>query len=253
MSEPTVAHEIIDSIIDHLQSDKAALTACSLVSKTWTLRSTHHLFSHVSINKWNFKKIQTLPQPSSRIVGRVRMLLIYLLNHEQATSEHLCPRVQPFSSVTVLALFRVYFSTFDEFTQLLCCFPKLQVLSLNTLIWNQEPTTPLIVECGCPPMELHTLNVGWQIEGFPSGIPWLFEWFLAKGMPPLSTVRLRGFSDEDIPLINDALKNLRNSLRSLELELGVLRSLELELGVVDDDDNVAWALLIPSRRPNTPL
>ncbi|KAF8214658.1 hypothetical protein K438DRAFT_1562809, partial [Mycena galopus ATCC 62051] len=48
-SMPEFPGELIDSVVDHLKTDKAALLACSLVSTQWLPRSRQHLFWSVSL------------------------------------------------------------------------------------------------------------------------------------------------------------------------------------------------------------
>ncbi|KAJ7025985.1 hypothetical protein C8F04DRAFT_959976, partial [Mycena alexandri] len=46
---PRLALELIDYTIDFLYSDKAALSACSLVCKDWLLSARYHLFSDITL------------------------------------------------------------------------------------------------------------------------------------------------------------------------------------------------------------
>lgn len=48
-SMPKFPGELVDSVIDHLKTDKAALLACSLVSTQWLPRSRQHTFWSVSL------------------------------------------------------------------------------------------------------------------------------------------------------------------------------------------------------------
>ncbi|KAJ7661966.1 hypothetical protein DFH06DRAFT_363044 [Mycena polygramma] len=41
--------ELIDSVIDHLRSDKSALLVCGLVSSQWLPRSRYHCFSSIHL------------------------------------------------------------------------------------------------------------------------------------------------------------------------------------------------------------
>ncbi|CAL1716407.1 unnamed protein product [Somion occarium] len=43
----TLPSELVDRVIDHLQTDKPSLFACSLVCKLWQVRSRYHLFRRV--------------------------------------------------------------------------------------------------------------------------------------------------------------------------------------------------------------
>lgn len=165
------------------------------------------------------------------------MFTILLLDYEQI--QRLSPpRLGPFSAVTVLAFFKVISPSMDEFTELLCCFPRLCILSINMSFWVRDNSESRVFKTrGCPPVELHTLNVGLHMPPTRMmGFSWLFRWFLEKGMPPLSTVRLHGFPNEEVACIGEALQKLRNSLQFLELELGIRESVEdgpLEVGGID--------------------
>ncbi|KAK0202150.1 hypothetical protein DFS33DRAFT_1386444 [Desarmillaria ectypa] len=46
----TLPQELIDAIIDENENDKAALCACSLVSRSWTYTSQRHIYSQIRFN-----------------------------------------------------------------------------------------------------------------------------------------------------------------------------------------------------------
>jgi hypothetical protein len=54
--QPILPSEITDAIIDHLQSDTAALGTCSFVCSEWLVRSRHHMFCRVQLWPWRVRR-----------------------------------------------------------------------------------------------------------------------------------------------------------------------------------------------------
>lgn len=77
MNRVIIPLELIDHIIDHLHDEKRALRVCSLVSKVWRLRCSHHLFSDLEVYPGNAPKILAfLRSPHCDIATAVTRLVV---------------------------------------------------------------------------------------------------------------------------------------------------------------------------------
>jgi hypothetical protein len=97
---PSVAPELIDTIIDMLHADRAALATCALVCKSWLPASRYHLFSKIIITRWNKPAISELLSSSRcTITSAVEHLVLHTI---QGLSQSICR----LSNVTELSLYK---------------------------------------------------------------------------------------------------------------------------------------------------
>ena len=89
---PTLPPEILDLIIDHLRDEPITLESCCLVSKSWVLRTSRHLFARVEfdpgkspIESW----MKTFPDPSNSPAIYTRSLSISDLQNFTASGSSL--------------------------------------------------------------------------------------------------------------------------------------------------------------------
>ncbi|XP_006457220.1 hypothetical protein AGABI2DRAFT_123088 [Agaricus bisporus var. bisporus H97] len=57
MSSPCLPQELVDTVIDHLHADRAALAACALVCQSWLHTSRQHLFATISLSTLSQSRI----------------------------------------------------------------------------------------------------------------------------------------------------------------------------------------------------
>jgi hypothetical protein len=159
--------EITDRIVDFLHSDSSALSACSLVCKSWLPGSRHHLFKRLVFSPTH--KARPLQGPVDVSVARtiapyvhqvhifeddrlewvntvlphleitnfkeVKSLLLSSMNYKSDPSAaatlhalRVC-----FPGVTRLRLDTVFFDTFPRVLELICVFPELEVVHLENV------------------------------------------------------------------------------------------------------------------------
>ena len=167
--------EILDLIVDHLHDDPTTLRACCLASQSWIPRTRAHLFANVEfrpisspIELWT----RVFPDPSNSPAHYVRSLSTGTGSYFTTTGMSAHPWICSFRHVVKLdisyddgrtplaplhgfspvlkALLLVYYSVpLSEIFDLICSFPSLEDLSLNSLAevepeggWTIPSTSP---------------------------------------------------------------------------------------------------------------
>ncbi|KAF7793741.1 hypothetical protein EIP86_004859 [Pleurotus ostreatoroseus] len=92
--------ELVDMIIDELQDDKAALSACSLVARGWYNRSRYHLFRSVTVRTTSRFKAFLAFLAKSPAREHIRVLR---LGNERGTDRKIKLRIGPATIAAVLA------------------------------------------------------------------------------------------------------------------------------------------------------
>jgi hypothetical protein len=119
-----VAPELIDVIIDMLHADRAALATCALVCKSWLPASRYHLFSKVTITRWNKLAIPELLSSSRcTITSAVEHLVLHTI---KGLSQNICR----LPNVTELSLYK--------FCMCCSCIPEPPPIDLIPLLRNLE-------------------------------------------------------------------------------------------------------------------
>jgi len=165
---PSLPPETLDTVIDHLHDELAALKACCTVSKSWVPRTRRHLFARVEFNistsnleAWK----ETFPDPSNSPAHYTRSLSIYGITDADdwirafLNVEHLLlqgtgwyPLIPFYALSPAVRSLHLIYTTIDAF-ELICSFPLLEDLVLFDLHpgqqedlsfgrWNAPSTSP---------------------------------------------------------------------------------------------------------------
>jgi hypothetical protein len=104
---PPVPPELIETIIDMLHTDRAALATCALVCRSWLPRTRYHLFSEVTIT-------------SAAVLTRLS------------------------SSTFTSAVKHLVLHTIENFDQSICRLSNVSKMSLRGIHWSMTPVSPPI-------------------------------------------------------------------------------------------------------------
>jgi len=217
LMSPTIPPELFDLVIDHLHNEPDALKACCIVSKSFVTPARKQLFAHVEfdalrsqLERWK----KTFPDPSRSPARHTRSLFIYGDHDITAADTGVGGWVRTFHNVTHLELMwmnRASFITFHglsrsvrsltlteslttEVFDLLCSFPLLEDLALNTLSpesdtyrWNPPQTSPKLTGTLDLRMDgrAHTITRRWL--DFPNGLRFskIYVLFLEEDIGPV--------------------------------------------------------------------
>ena len=233
---PTVPMELVEAIIDHLQSDRSSLKACSLVCKSWTHRTRFNLFACLDLHAGVAKRVlssefrvkmipfkrhlrligswyeSTKPCPwdeiAPMIVGfhNVRCLGLFDFGLESSTNPISGVLASQFTHIVALHLVEVRFSRFASFANVICAFPCLETLALCDVAW-WRPTLPvqsLNLPCGLSAV---------QLRGCDNRT--LLTWLLSlDAIPALRTFYLYEELLHDIGIAGEWLNALSSSLQA---------------------------------------
>jgi hypothetical protein len=173
MSKARIPSEITDTVIDYLHSDTKALAACTRVCKEWLPASRYHLFSTISVHKYNFTRFfDTLDTPDCIWRPYVRHLhltesqtrgrefefthlddaSLLKLSTLKAVNElslqnfryaDLAKLSSAFGGVTALNIRHCYFSSLAGCMSMVTLFPLKQLTLEDNIIYYKElPVTP---------------------------------------------------------------------------------------------------------------
>ena len=191
--------ELFDLVIDHLRDDPATLKICCIVSKSSVTPARKHLFAHVEfdaseshLETWK----KTFPDPSNSPARYTRNLFIHGTPDIAAADIGVGGWVQIFHNLTHLRLMRLdraslipfhgishvvrllnlTFLTAEVF-DLVCSFPLLEDLTLNTLYpesdtyrWNPPPTSPKLTGTLDMRMDGRTRTITRRLLDLPDGL-----------------------------------------------------------------------------------
>ena len=210
--------ELIDIIIDHLQDDKRALATCSLVSRTWTPRTRHYLFTNFTLDG---KKLKTFPKLGSAVMPFIRhfcvvdlfttrdwnKILPLLVGFHRVSSLSFStvsipwrslkskPRLSllhTFCDVVCLKLNFIRTKRFAELASIICAFPHLQTLVVRHLTCAVPPRNHSPLPSSHVSLSKNLRHL--EILGFQAEL--LLQWFLSFETPPaLRTVYLHELDD----------------------------------------------------------
>ena len=200
--------EIFDLIVDHLCDERAVLSACCTVSKSWVPRARKNLFfcvrfeSEACVQSW----MKTFPDPSSSPAHHTRVLVLRWYEATTAASTHARPWVRSFCHIVELQVITYRRVSYLPFLGL---SPILKSLSLNHSFISAKEVLNLI--CTFPLLEnlrLHSHSDG--IDTVTDG------WDAPSHSPKLTgTLHLSG----RIRSVASLLLRLPNGLRSSKIAI----------------------------------
>lgn len=244
--------EIIDFIIDHLHTDQLSLFACSLTCRTWLPSTRYHLFSRVILRGRNIASFsELLEYPLNNIAFVVQLLAIWpfdladsnfpnigatvvlpilpsLTAHLHSVKslslsrmdwtwcsvEILRDTLSNLGGVDALELDTVIVRGLAEAVEILCAFPLLKSISLDSLIWDRHDSdhSPAIARHQQRPTFF--INFIDLTSGLDNG---LMEW-LFNPTPTIHTIRCRSRAEN---WTCRTLASAGASLRMMEINLDV--------------------------------
>ena len=240
--------ELTDRVIDYLHSDKLALSACSLVCKTWVPASRYHFFQRnfVSLADDNVDafvelldspastffgyalRLQISPRPNgyhhsvryifnaiSHYLSRLKIkLLAFFWVEWDITGKELEILFGRFATIPALDLLNVRFSVPKQFIEFVTSFVSLERLDLYHIAFRTHDfahTTPFTLS----PL-LRNVDLSLRNEGLHR-----FTWFLsAVQFPPLTSLSISSIDDEDLDVVQAVLQSLGPSIHYINLEFG---------------------------------
>jgi hypothetical protein len=153
-------NELVDAIIDLLHDDRAALTACALVCRSWVTASRRHLFSQFIIDNENGSKASdllssatctialavrhlTLRVDRGDLIGLhdviqklscIRQLSLHRLSMCDEWFPYVLDLVQSLHNLEFLALLAIRFPTYNHLLSLLHRNPQLRSVTCNGVL-----------------------------------------------------------------------------------------------------------------------
>jgi hypothetical protein len=253
---PRLPPEIIDTVIDHLHSDKPSLAACALISKDFLPSTRFHLFSEVSVQPGHMLLLlELLASPSNQIAPFIQRLLFdnlgKLLFYHGITEVERCIRLIPlltsrlphvkslrfsnfdlehvpedirrdlfssFPDFKDLDLSSLHFYRFSEFIDLVCAFPSLEKISLKWVSWTYSGQhSPQINARGSP-------LIRWNLSRYSGqSLIDLGAWLLDQEPPPLlQSLHYGASSVQENDCIRRLVSHSGGSLEHLYISFPVL-------------------------------
>jgi hypothetical protein len=234
MSFVNLPPELLDTVMDNLQSDTTSLIACSLVCKAWLPSARRHIFATMQLSHPERHFCQFLKSCSrSAIIPFIRHLdIVGKYMYTQNLNECLPQLVEftevnsltlsyirwyildaqtkvaffsNFATIVRLSLSQIDFKSFWEFAQFVCAFPCMETLVVESALWG-EPFSIASTTLRLP-SNLRTLD----LRGC-SKLD-LMNWFLSfEKTPALHTVHLQGIWNNQTEGIGRFLQALGPSL-----------------------------------------
>jgi hypothetical protein len=219
--------ELIDTILDHLHDDKLALSACSLVRKTWTHTARYHLFADVNIeSESGCTNLLRLLRPGSAAIPYIRRLRIMvnvgcrfwnetlpsLANFERIQSVSIAYLPWGYMTLHARSTFLNHFTTatrlylhegiatLTSLAHMIAAFSRLDTLIINNIdldLLGWDDVQPSLSTLR-PPRDLHAL----ELRRFDASV--LLSWLGSSGIS-LRSVSLRGISTNKIQPFLDAI------------------------------------------------
>jgi len=269
--------EITDRIIDFLCSDKTALSACSLVCKSWLPASRHYLFERLTLSPAG--DVERFQEPLDRSVistiapyvrhfnilensrrqwvnsaappfkladfKDVKSLLLSNMHYDSDPQETLRALGASFPGLTLLRLDTVVFDHFNRVLEFICMFPMLEEVHLeNVRVKVSDENAPTFEPPPDNPLpHLRSLRLGNK-----DILVGLWNWCRFYGRSPsidrLFLVAHRG----EVLAIAELLRDLGSSLKHLELGFEIDSMVEEDYAALDLQLNAelsAIHLLLP--------
>ncbi|KAJ7210770.1 hypothetical protein GGX14DRAFT_565375 [Mycena pura] len=224
-SMSTLPLELKDLIIDLIRGDKKAMASCGLVSRVWLHLSRPHLFGSVILRDHTYKDFLRLKAsrqctftPSIRTlsISRPEMDKLYGMDFTE-----LIPKLAGFPSLTCLRVFHVCWTDLsaDSVNKFLAVFHDITELDIQNTTF-EAPHHLIALLARLPRLEKVTLQVVrlQRKYGYPSPFDSILKW-IAKGPPPIRTLRLSGIRPDELPDVGTHLRTLGPTLRDLDLHL----------------------------------
>jgi hypothetical protein len=239
--------ELHDAIVDHCHADKPTLRICSRVCKSWLPASRYHIFSKVLLHPDNIVVfLQLISSPLCTIPPHVtRLALQQGPNHyggDQLWFNDGIPTLTGFTSVhflhlmglglyngdigckltsalrinyrlvTDLEINQSVFHSFSQFTKVVCSFPNIERLALDTIMWKDRTLPPPIEERPLCHLKSLMFKSSYMID--------ILNWLLShQYLPPISTVYLDYIIwSHDTVTVTDFFRRLGPSLEHLFLD-----------------------------------
>jgi hypothetical protein len=235
--------ELIAAILDCLQDDKKALSACSLVCHAWIVLARDHLFADLTINARRLHRMTTsifnltyapfirhlrINCPSVRhrsafwhyavplitTLTFPRILSLSVTHLVACSFDKQLAFLRQFSLVASLTLDIVKLNRFADLVEILRCFPRLEHLNVKSLgLWESwdTPGGPQPLPLSHLPSTLSTLHLPYLDDGDDL----LLMWLLSFPEPVLlRSLHIRAFflSQGGCDRINNLLPSLGPSL-----------------------------------------
>ncbi|KAJ7776446.1 hypothetical protein B0H16DRAFT_1712822 [Mycena metata] len=216
-----LAPELLDYTIDFLHSDKATLSACSLVCKRWLPSARYHLFSHIILRRENLAAFYQLSKSRSFDHTIIRRLEIW--SPASSTSSfaqslvpslnqlHLMPNISTLRLRGLLLTAPIPIS-FATIPSTLCPLKALEFLRVDAR-WHEPWVVPTSLPVVPSFPRLSSLEVDGNVNIF-------LQWILAiPDIPKVSRLVLFVWNVEfnKLSTVSRYLSALGPTLRSLKL------------------------------------
>lgn len=233
-----IPQEISNDIIGYLHSDASALQCCSLVCKAWLFSSRAYLFQVVALNYQNADSFTSLIISSlSTIPPHVKRLQLVPEHIDRRWLRRLVPFLEVLTSVTILRLenvdwinllptsranllsnFRptltclhlrdIVFETFGQVVDIICEFPLLRSVDLESVHWGDCKST--VVKC-LPPLVTNLRLQACPLRKFHS---WLIS---QRPIPIINHLDVGPIDESDILEVGRYLVFLGHRLHTLKM------------------------------------
>ncbi|KAJ7253250.1 hypothetical protein C8J57DRAFT_1349315 [Mycena rebaudengoi] len=180
--------EVVDAIIDALAHDRFTLRNCTLVARSWLLRSRWHLFCAVYIPT---SCLDQFLERCDIFLPAIRTIAFRQPSDSDndVPSDGTAPLVDKalsgaFQSITSVEISGMQFQTFDLFALFLSAFPTLTTLTLTRVTWDGNSLSPP------PPVSFPELS---RLSVYQCPYDPLMDWMSTCEMPVLSSIALLDF------------------------------------------------------------
>ena len=147
MSTSAFPQELVEHVIDFLGDDRRALSACALVSRDWLPRAHYHRFAAVSL-PIPYHGVYTRCAKFDEILDRNPELSAYIqsltldgigfLGHAVRWTDKEAIKCVRLQHIRALTLSRFEFRSLADLVPTLCAFPRLEELTLNSVLVRQQ-------------------------------------------------------------------------------------------------------------------
>ncbi|KZT08432.1 uncharacterized protein LAESUDRAFT_811512 [Laetiporus sulphureus 93-53] len=243
--------ELVDYIIDFSHSDVEMLRSCACVCRSWREESQYHLFSTVTIESVEtLKRFAHLVESEPHISSKVRELCFeaYKSFRRGVPPAWICwitnlpvtnltrlkslrfenvewhrihmsrlfffPGLQKYSRIRELHLSGCTFAGFEDYEDLVFCFPKLTTIALDVISWQSNPIGTL--KSFSPKrssLQLSSLSLKRHCTPMI-----LIEWILkTSSVSSLKSVEFYWVLPDELKSVGQFLQRLNRSLEHLRI------------------------------------
>lgn len=245
--------ELMALIFDFLQPDLQTLAKCGLVCKAWLPVSRCHIFRMVTLSATYSSPIppatlELFESPVATIPPYVRRLTLDLKYDPSTTFNGIMPYLVPFTSVQSLwlrdmdwakvsttsassavstfsgirelGISRVAFMTIAQLVDLICSFPQLERLDLDSIFLSQSGMMdPTPIEGHISP-HLRSLCYKSARTARETMFP-VVDWLsLHDPPPPIHNLHLIPVSAKELPVVKSFIHAIRSTLQELTISFG---------------------------------